>query len=407
MPCAAYEETIKYLENKARVFNIWYAEKQITIWGLSMKIGWFFVAFLAFCKYRHSIIPYCDPWRNNNVDVVSGFPLSWLVSKVILLPCSQAGAARTSAINNLVQYNHLSNVSEALAEHKIDYEHLYWLSETSKTASDTLLNKRRKREGDLEYHGVIDLQNSLNQVGPFVVDFLQARKDVLGELNQGLRTFHLQLQHEQATFRWRKEAEFSIGGGIDAFLGKYWATKIKFETELISKGNSTLEAVKPKAEELYEKLGEGKELFEKIGHYFILNRHLQNHPKTTLDQHTRDFYERLGGKRDELEGYSKAIRKLDYADLGLVVDGYLLQFRQARKLLKPAMAAYEKDKVAMVYPPFPHPKEDIKERLAREFDVRDAKIAPLKKDLKEEAEKTEAVLRKIDVLLASKFGWKV
>jgi len=407
MPGAGYEETIKFFERKGRAFLTWYEEVQIIVWGLRIKLGWFLIAFLAFAHYRHSIVPYCDPWRDNNIGVISGFPLSWLVLDIILFSCPQAGAARTSAINNIVQYNHLSNVSEALAEHKIDYDHLYWLSETSNTASDTLLNKRRKREGDLEYHGVLDLQNSLNNVGPFVVEFLQARKAVLEEITQGLHNYHLQVQHEQISLKWRKEADFSLGGGIDAFLGNYWAAKIKFETQLFNKGNHTLEGIKPKAEELYEKLGEGKELFEKIGHYFILNRHLQNHPKATLDQRTRDFYERLGGKRDELEGYSKAIRKLDYADLGLVVDGYLLQFRQARKLLKPAMAAYEKDRLALVYPPFPHPKEDIKQRLAREFDVRDAKIAPLKKDLQEEKEKTEAVLRKIDVLLASKFGWKL
>jgi hypothetical protein len=163
--------------------------------------------------------------------------------------------------------------------------------------------------------------------------------------------------------------------------------------------------MKPKAEDA--KLGEGTELFEKIGHYFILNRYLQNHPKATHDQRTKVFYERLRGGRDELEGYSKAIKKLDYADLGLATDDYLFQFRQARKLLKPDLAAYEMDKVALVYPPLPHSEEEIKESLAREFDMRDTKLALLAKDVEEEAVSTERVLRKIDVLLACKFGWKV
>ncbi|KAN0089344.1 hypothetical protein V8E51_019604 [Hyaloscypha variabilis] len=65
------------------------------------------------------------------------------------------------------------------------------------------------------------------------------------------------------------------------------------------------------------------------------------------------------------------------------------------------------DNVALVYPLLPHSKEEIKERLAREFDMRDTKLAPLAKDVEEEAVSTERVLRKIDVLLASKFGWKV
>jgi len=226
-------------------------------------------------------------------------------------------------------------------------------------------------------------------------------------MKRGLHKYRLQLQYEHDNFRWSKKANFAIGGGVEEFLGKHWAAKIRFDKQLNNIGNHTLDTMKPKAEELYAKLGEGKELFEKIGHYFILNRYLQNHPKATHDQRTKDFYERLGGGRDELEGYSKAIKKLDYADLGLAIDDYLFQFRQARKLLKPAVAAYGMDKLALVYPPLPYSKKEIKERLAQEFDMRDTKLAPLAKDVEEEAVSTERVLRKVDVLLASKFGWKV
>ena len=171
MPCAAFETTINYLGDKSTTLLRLYEELGIAIGGMRITLGWLLAAIVTFIHYRHSLIPYCDPWRDNNFGVVSGFPLSGFVSYVILLPCSQAGAARSSAINNLVQYNHLANVSEAIADHKIDYDHLYWLSETSKTASETLLNKRRKREGVIEYHGVLDLQTLLNKIAHLLLAF--------------------------------------------------------------------------------------------------------------------------------------------------------------------------------------------------------------------------------------------
>jgi hypothetical protein len=407
MPTAAVEKIVKCLSNKSADFPDRYNRLKITISSQRIKLGWLAAAIWVFWFYRHSVIPYCDPWRDNSVGVVSGFPLSGVVSSVLLLPCGQAGAARESAINSLVQYNHLSNISEAFSEHKIDYDHLFWLSETAKIASDSLINKRRKREGDMEYHGVLDLQYSLNKVGPFVLDFLQLRKVALGEMKHGLSVYNSQLEHEKEAWRWSKQTELSVGKGIEEVMVRRWIAKIKYEKALSDISNRTLDAVKHKADELYGKLEEGKEMFENIGHYFVLNRYLNNAQKSTHEQRTRDMYERLGGKREELDGYAKVVRNLDYPALELAIDDYLLQFRQAKKLLNAAIDAYGTDKMASVYPPFPPSKEDMKVRLTLEFDLRRKKIASLAKDLEDEKAKTERVLDKIDVLLASRFGWKV
>jgi hypothetical protein len=407
MPSAAVEKTVKCLSNKSADFPDRYNRLKITILSRRIKLGWLAAAIWVLWFYRHSVIPYCDPWRDNSVGVVSGFPLSGVVSSVLLLPCGRAGAARESAINSLVQYSHLSNVSEAFSEHKIDYDHLFWLAETAKTASDSLINKRRKGEGDMEYHGVLDLHCSLNKVGPFVIDFLQLRKVALGEMKHGLSVYNSQLEHEKEAGRWNKQTDLSVGKGIKEVLVRRWIAKIKYGKALSDISNRTLDAVKHKADELYGKLGEGKELFEKIGHYFVLNRYLSNTRKSTHEQRTRGMYERLGGKRDELDGYAKAVRNLDYPALELAIDDYLLQFRQAKKLLNAAIAAYGTDKMASVYPLFPPSKEDMKERLTLEFDLRGKKIAALAKDLEDEKATTEKVLDKIDVLLATRFGWKV
>jgi hypothetical protein len=259
----------------------------------------------------------------------------------------------------------------------------------------------------MEYHGVLDLHCSLNKVGPFVLDFLQLRKVALGEMKHGLSVYNSQLEHEKEASRWNKQTDLSVGKGIKEVLVRRWITKIKYEKALSDISNRTLDAVKHKADELYGKLGEGKELFEKIGHYFVLNRYLSNTRKSTHEQRTGGMYERLGGKRDELDGYAKAVRNLDYPALQLAIDDYLLQFRQAKKLLNAAIAAYGTDEMASVYPPFPPSKEDMKERVTLEFDLRGKKIAALAKDLEDENTTTEKVLDKIDVLLVSRFGWKV
>jgi hypothetical protein len=83
---------------------------------------------MSFYYDIHSLVPWCDPRRDNSVEVVSRFWLSGYLSSVLLYPCAQACHARESAIQNLVQFNHISNVLEAFAEHKIDYEGLYFLS---------------------------------------------------------------------------------------------------------------------------------------------------------------------------------------------------------------------------------------------------------------------------------------
>jgi hypothetical protein len=327
-----------------------------------------------------------------------------LVSRGLLFPCPSAGAARNSAITKLVQFDHLSNVSVALADNRIDYDRLLELCEATKIAADSMTNKRRKREGDSEYHGVVDLQMALNRVCPFVLEFLQLRNDALEDLKKGLSIYGSQAQSEKVNDWWSKQPEFYVG--MTEFIMKKWATKINHDASLIDTSKHTLEVLKPKADELYAKLGEGRELFEKIGHYFVLNRHLQRASSWNIpEQRIREFYERLGGKRNEVEGYIGAIKKLQLPALELAIDDYLLQFRQARRLLKAPLAVYGTDKVTSIYPSFNPSIEATKERLTQEFEVHEEKIPLLARSLRSEVERNKDLLSKVQDLVGTKINW--
>jgi hypothetical protein len=98
--------------------------------------------------------------------------------------------------------------------------------------------------------------------------------------------------------------------GFLPVVGRRGSTiKITSNKELAFISNRTLTAVKANADELYPKLGEGNELFEKIRHYFVLNHYLQkvsSSHRNTRQQYI-DLYVWLGGQRFEIEEYANAI----------------------------------------------------------------------------------------------------
>lgn len=394
MPFAGKEATVQYFKNKNAELIKKIPRDKATIRYLT-SVGGGILIWLILASYRHTLVPYCDPWRDNSVDLVSGFPLSGAVSSLLLFPCASAGAARDTAIEKLVQLSHLTNVSEALVGQEIDYDRLRNLCEITRSASNSIIKQQLKPKTlDGGYHGVRDLQNSLSRVCPFVLDLLQTRYGALDELEEGLKVYTRQVEWYRANERWRNTAEPS--GGILDELTFQWAKRAKEDAVLVDISNLALEAVKPKADELYEKLGEGRELLEKIGHYFVLNRYLYRAPRDIPEQHIRSFYERLGGKSHELEGYTKTIRTLQFPVLDLAIDDYLVQLRHARKLLKVSLTAYKaEDKVALVYPPFSPSIPHAKERLSREFDLVEEKATLLLQNVHLEADSTENLLSKL------------
>jgi hypothetical protein len=373
-------KTDKFLEHALRFGR--------ALWLLKYGIATIIISGLLFRNYIHSLIPYCDPWRDNSVGVVSS---GW-VSSILLFPCGLAGASRDSGIANFVQFNHISNVSEALADHKIDYKGLPWLSENANIASDSLARRKWGQKMGRRAHGVQDLEKSLKRVGPLLLDFLRLRQILLDEIKEGLSTYKSHIDSEDSKRGWKKNEDFSL------LWGRRGSTiKITFNKELTFISNRTLTAVKANADELYAKLGEGKELFEKIRHYFVLNHYLQkvssNHRNTR--QRYIDLYVRLGGQRFEIEEYANAIYSFKYPDLELAFDDYLLQFRQARKILKNALSAYGKDDEALTYPTFTSSRSETKERLAKEFALQGTKLISLVNGLNEHGNRTEKVVRKV------------
>ena len=57
---------------------------------------------------------------------------------------SEPARLENSGIKNLVQFDHLSNVSNALAAHNIDYDGLYTLSSQALTAAEFLESRKPK-----------------------------------------------------------------------------------------------------------------------------------------------------------------------------------------------------------------------------------------------------------------------
>jgi len=326
-PVAATENLKKDIKAKTDKFVEHALTFRRALWVLKFGFATFIISGCLFWYFIHSLIPYCDPWRDNSAAVVSGFWLSGLASS--LLPCGLAGASRDSGITNFVQFNHLSNVSEALAEYKIDYKGLSWLSENANTASVSLARKRWGEKGGAHCHGVRDQESSLRRVGPFVLEFLQLKAVLQDNMKEGLFSYKSHIDSVEQRRRWTKKADFSFGEEFENIVTKQWARKIIYNNELTFLSNRTLTVVKANADELYAKLGEGKELFEKIGHYFVLNHYIQKVATNHRNERQRhiDLYVRLGGKRFEIEEYANAIYSFKYPPLELAFDDYLLQFR--------------------------------------------------------------------------------
>jgi hypothetical protein len=83
----------------------------------------------------------------------------------------------------------------------------------------------------------------------------------------------------------------------------------------------------------------------------------------------------------------------------LAFDDCLLQFRQARKLLKNALSAYGKDNLALTNPPFTSSKSDTQQRLAKDFTLQGTRLISLQNNLNEAGNRTEkAVVKVMEVL---------
>lgn len=129
---------------------------------------------------------------------------------------------------------------------------------------------------------------------------------------------------------------------MQVIRSKEWARKIVINDDLTIFGNHTLITIYPKAIELYSKLGEGKELLEKIGHYLVFDRYLRKMSTKRHDGRYGGYYGRLGGSRREIDGLECSMRRFNEPKLELHVFNFVHQLRQARKVLKALISTKER-----------------------------------------------------------------
>ena len=95
----------------------------------------------------------------------------------------------------------------------------------------------------------------MTQVEIFSYDLLSFKHELLEDMTEKVSKYEKILDENERLLQTR------------VAITRQWRRKVAADDELTEFANQTLIAIFPRAEELYSKLGSGKELLEKIGHY--------------------------------------------------------------------------------------------------------------------------------------------
>ncbi|KUJ09330.1 uncharacterized protein LY89DRAFT_788219 [Mollisia scopiformis] len=341
--------------------------------------------------FRDRVIPFCDPWRNNNNQFVTTLPYSRFISDVAIYSCCRSGLARDTAILNIVTFNKLANVSLELSSPLVETTELETAYSETKSASEWIAAETRQIS--TLPPSVAMLQDTLMSVSDFKSTFLHSRVRSLTELDSSLQDFKREIKYRRDA----DDTSISISRTIStrSLLPKPWSKDLSYQLKTTSQFRGLLNSLFKDASELLELVHTTKEKVETIGGYIVFLRYLKLGGQMPSDQRSRYFERVTGAPAIEILAFEEIMKDFNQPNLELTIFNLLPQLKSARKTLKKILAIRaEGDKLGLM------PSEE-RERVESWLSGKVENVGDIEQDLETRIEVLKELKMELNVMKAS------